>query len=83
MYTIISVHIKPVWAGKASTFFQICMVLSILLAPELMKLTGLWWYCTRLLWWMTGFWALMVTVVYILRGIRYIEKFESDTENQF
>jgi CDP-diacylglycerol--glycerol-3-phosphate 3-phosphatidyltransferase len=75
-----SVHIKPVWAGKVSTFFQICMVLSILLAPEMMKLTGLWWYWTRLLWWTTGFWALMVTVVYILRGIRYIEEF-NNTEN--
>jgi len=77
-----SVHIKPVWAGKVSTFLQVCMVLSILPAPELTNLTGLWWYWTRLIWWMTGFWALAVTVIYIWRGIRYIEEFEKEAEKQ-
>lgn len=36
------VHIQPVWAGKACTFFQICMVLSILLGPELAAAAGFW-----------------------------------------
>ena len=77
-----SVHIKPVWAGKASTFFQICMVLSILIAPEVSGQLERWPVCVHILWWMTGFWALMATFVYIWRGIRYIEQFESDAEKQ-
>ena len=77
-----SVHIKPVWAGKASTFFQICMVLSILIAPEMADWLKLWPLWVRIIWWTTGFWALMATFVYIWRGIRYIEAFESRTENQ-
>lgn len=70
-----NVHIKPVWAGKASTFFQICMVLAILLGPELTSILGFWPVFVRILWWLTGFWALMATFVYIWRGIRYIEQF--------
>ena len=77
-----SVHIKPVWAGKASTFFQICMVLSILIGPEVSGHLELWPVFVRILWWMTGFWALMATFVYIWRGIRYIERFESDTQKE-
>lgn len=75
-----SVHIKPVWAGKASTFFQICMVLSILLGPELSNVIAFWPIFVRILWWTTGFWALTATFVYIWRGIRYIERFGSDTQ---
>ena len=77
-----SVHIKPVWAGKTSTFFQICMVLSILVGPEVSGYLELWPVLVRMIWWTTGFWALMATFVYIWRGIRYIEEFESNTEKQ-
>ncbi len=78
-----SVHIKPVWAGKASTFFQICMVLSILIGPEVAAKMELWSPLVRILWWMTAFWALMATFVYIWRGVRYIERFESDSKKEF
>ncbi len=77
-----SVHIKPVWAGKASTFFQICMVLSILIGPDVSVQLKFWPLLVRLIWWTTGFWALMATFVYIWRGIRYIERFESEAEKQ-
>ena len=77
-----SVHIKPVWAGKASTFFQICMVLSILLGPEVSAYWEPWRVLVRIVWWTTGFWALLATFVYIWRGIRYIEQFESGAQNQ-
>ena len=70
-----NIHIKPVWAGKICTFFQICMVLSILLGPELSTVVAFWPIFVRILWWLTGFWALMATFVYIWRGIRYIEQF--------
>jgi CDP-diacylglycerol--glycerol-3-phosphate 3-phosphatidyltransferase len=74
------IHIKPVWAGKASTFFQICMVLFILIGPEMSDLWHGWPVWVRIVWWTTGFWALLATFVYIGRGIRYIEEFESKTE---
>ncbi|MBC8379620.1 MAG: CDP-alcohol phosphatidyltransferase family protein [Planctomycetes bacterium] len=77
-----SVHIKPVWAGKTSTFFQICMVLSILVGPEVSGYLELWPVLVRMIWWTTGFWALMATFVYIWRGIRYIEQFESEAPKQ-
>ena len=77
-----SVHIRPVWAGKASTFFQICMVLSILIGPEVSAQLKFWPLLVRMIWWTTGFWALMATFVYIWRGIRYIEQFENETEKQ-
>jgi len=77
-----SVHIKPVWAGKASTFFQICMVLSILIGPEMSAVLSVWPVLVRVIWWITALSALVATFVYIGRGIRYIEHFENDTEIQ-
>lgn len=76
------IHIRPVWVGKASTFFQICMVLSILLGPEINNIFGLWWYLVRILWWSTAVCAVIATFVYIRRGIRYIDQFESDEKVQ-
>lgn len=72
-----TIHIKPVWAGKASTFFQILMVSSILIGPEMTRLTAFWPIWTRIIWWLTAFLALTATFVYIYRGIRYIETFHS------
>lgn len=77
-----SVHIKPVWAGKASTFFQICMVISILIGPEVSALLKHWGIFVRMVWWTTGFCALVATFVYIWRGIRYIEEFENNAKKQ-
>ena len=77
-----SVHIKPVWAGKASTFFQICMVLSILIGPELSALWEPWHLLVRSIWWTTAISALVATFVYITRGIRYIEQFESKAKQE-
>jgi CDP-diacylglycerol--glycerol-3-phosphate 3-phosphatidyltransferase len=73
-----SIHIKPVWAGKASTFFQIVMVSSILIGPEMTRWLGFWPIWTRIVWWMTAFLAITATFVYICRGIRYIETFHSE-----
>lgn len=73
-------HIQPIWAGKASTVFQMLMVLSILPGPEMARWIEFWPIWTRIIWWMTGFWALMATFIYIVRGIRYIE--EPDRNDQ-
>jgi CDP-diacylglycerol--glycerol-3-phosphate 3-phosphatidyltransferase len=72
-----SVHIKPVWAGKASTFFQIVMVSSILIGPEMSRWLIFWPIWTRIVWWITAILAITATFVYIYRGIRYIEEFDN------
>ena len=71
------VHIRPVWAGKASTFLQIVTVFSILIAPEMENWTGFWRILTIVLYWATGLSAITATFVYIYRGIQYIETFGS------
>ncbi|MHC5082493.1 MAG: CDP-alcohol phosphatidyltransferase family protein [Planctomycetota bacterium] len=76
------VHIRPVWAGKVSTFFQILMVLSILTGPEMTQWVEFWPIFARIVWWMTAFWALMATIVYIRLGIRYIERFENNAKTE-
>ncbi|HOK95913.1 MAG TPA: CDP-alcohol phosphatidyltransferase family protein [Anaerohalosphaeraceae bacterium] len=70
-----SIYIQPVWVGKASTAFQILMVLSILMGPEMARGLEIWPLWTRIVWWITGLWALTATFIYIRRGIQYIESF--------
>jgi CDP-diacylglycerol--glycerol-3-phosphate 3-phosphatidyltransferase len=72
-----SIHIKPVWAGKISTLFQIIMVSSILIGPEMSRWFAFWPIWTRIVWWTTAFLAITATFVYIYRGIQYIETFHS------
>jgi CDP-diacylglycerol--glycerol-3-phosphate 3-phosphatidyltransferase len=69
------VHIRPVWAGKVSTFLQILMVFSILIGPEMLQWLSAWQYIARFIWWSAALCAGIATVIYIYRGIRYIEKF--------
>ncbi|MFZ9033275.1 MAG: CDP-alcohol phosphatidyltransferase family protein [Planctomycetota bacterium] len=71
------VHIKPVCAGKVSTFLQITMVFSILIGPEMSRWIICWHFIASAISWSTGFCAMMATLVYIYRGIRYIDEFGS------
>jgi phosphatidylglycerophosphate synthase len=77
----VQVHIRPVWAGKASTFLQIVMVSSILIGPEAAVWIRFWPLVTAIIWWATGFCAVLATFVYIYRGIRYIEDFHNTQNN--
>ena len=72
----LDVHIKPVAPGKTSTFFQLSMVLAILIAPEMVSVAGWWRYFLPFLWWGTASLAILSTFVYIRAGIRYIEEFQ-------
>jgi cardiolipin synthase (CMP-forming) len=72
-----SIHIKPVLAGKISTMFQIIMVSSILVGPEMSRWLAFWSIWTRIIWWTTAILAITATFVYIYRGIQYIETFHS------
>lgn len=69
------VHIRPVWAGKTSTFLQIIMVFSILIGPEATLWMGIWPSVVAVICWATGFCAMVATFVYIYHGIQYIEAF--------
>ena len=71
------VHIRPVWAGKVSTFLQVVMVFSVLIGPEAALLIAIWPVITAWICWATGLCAMVATFVYIYRGIRYIEEFGS------
>jgi CDP-diacylglycerol--glycerol-3-phosphate 3-phosphatidyltransferase len=79
-FLTVQVHIHPVWVGKASTFLQIIMVFSILIGPEAAVWVHFWPLLTEIIWWSTGFCAVVATFVYIYRGIRYIEAFHN-TQN--
>jgi len=76
-FLTVQIHIHPVWAGKASTFLQIVMVSSILVGPEMAAWISFWPVFTEVIWWATGFCAVLATFVYIYRGIRYIEDFHN------
>ncbi|MHC4290991.1 MAG: CDP-alcohol phosphatidyltransferase family protein [Planctomycetota bacterium] len=78
----VQIHIRPVLAGKASTFFQIMMVSSVLIGPEMASWLGFWPIVTAIIWWAAGFCAVVATFVYIYRGIRYIEEFHSTQVNE-
>ena len=69
------VHIRPVWAGKVSTFLQVVMVFSVLIGPEAALLIAIWPVITAWICWATGLCAMVATFVYIYRGIRYIDEF--------
>ena len=71
------VHIRPVWAGKVSTFLQVVMVFSVLIGPEAARLVTIWPVITAWICWTTGLCAMVATFVYIYRGIRYIDEFGS------
>lgn len=71
------VRIQPVWAGKLSTFFQLLMVFCVLLSPEAALWISGWRYFVSGLWTLTGFMAVAATAIYIWKGIRYIEQFET------
>lgn len=80
-FLIVQIHIHPIWAGKVSTFLQIVMVSSILVGPEMAEWISFWPFLTSIVWWSTGFCAILATFVYIYRGIRYIEHFDDMQNN--
>lgn len=76
------VRIVPVFAGKAATFLQLVMVLSILISPEMERWIPNWPAGVRGIWTLTAGAAVLATVIYIWGGIRYIEEFEEDIEKE-
>ncbi len=74
--TTFQVRIVPVFAGKLATFLQLSMVTAILIAPEVCSVFAAWVYFIKFLWWAAAGCAVLTTLVYIRKGMRYIEEFE-------
>ena len=75
------VYIVPVFIGKLTTFLQSAMITAILIAPEVSRAIPGWTYFTRFLWWSVAGTAVFATLVYIRKGIVYIEQYESSQNN--
>jgi cardiolipin synthase len=72
-------RISALWAGKLATFMQLVMVASILIGPEMTRLTPLWAYWVRIIWWSAAISAILAATVYIISGLRYIGRFEQQS----
>jgi len=72
------IFIVPVLIGKIATVLQLSMIAAILIAPEISGLFPGWVWFLRLLWWSAAGTAVLATLVYIRRGIRYIGEYEQD-----
>jgi cardiolipin synthase len=75
------VHVEPITAGKAGAFCQLSMVAAILIAPDIFPHFPQWIWVMRFFWWSAAVLAVIVTLVYIRGGIRYIDEFEEKTKS--
>ncbi|MBN1393027.1 MAG: CDP-alcohol phosphatidyltransferase family protein [Sedimentisphaerales bacterium] len=71
-------YIAPALVGKTATALQLSMVTGILIAPEVSGFLPGWIWVLRLLWWSAAVTAVLTTLVYIRKGIRYIEQYEQN-----
>jgi cardiolipin synthase len=83
VYLITSkIHIAPVFVGKLATTLQLSMVAGILIGPEVSGILPGWIWFLRILWWSAAGTAILVTLIYIRNGSRYIEAYEQNLANK-
>ena len=83
VYLITSkIHIAPVFVGKLATTLQLSMVTGILIGPEASSILPGWIWFLRILWWSAAGTAILVTLIYIRNGSRYIEAYEQNLANK-
>ena len=83
VYLITSkIHIAPVFVGKLATTLQLSMVAGILIGPEVSSMLPGWIWFLRILWWSAAGTAILVTLIYIRDGSRYIEAYEQNLANK-
>jgi CDP-diacylglycerol--glycerol-3-phosphate 3-phosphatidyltransferase len=83
VYLITSkIHIAPVFIGKIATTLQLSMVTGILIGPEISSILPGWIWFLRILWWSAAGTAILVTLIYIRDGSRYIEAYEQSLANK-
>ena len=76
------IHIAPVFIGKLATTLQLSMVTGILIGPEISIVLPGWIWFLRFLWWSAAGTAILVTLIYIRDGSRYIEAYEQNLANK-
>ncbi|MBN1126124.1 MAG: CDP-alcohol phosphatidyltransferase family protein [Sedimentisphaerales bacterium] len=72
------IHIRTVAPGKLATILQLTLVGAILIRPEFVTWLPAWAAFIRLLIWAVAILAVLVMLVYIRGGIRYIEEFSEN-----
>jgi len=83
VYLITSkIHIAPVFVGKLATTLQLSMVAGILIGPEVSSILPDWIWFLRFLWWSAAGTAILVTLIYIRDGSRYIGAYEQNLANK-
>jgi CDP-diacylglycerol--glycerol-3-phosphate 3-phosphatidyltransferase len=76
------IRIAPVFIGKLATALQLSMVAGILIAPEVLRVFPGWIWLLRTIWWSAAGSAILVALIYIRNGIRYIEEYEQKQANK-
>jgi CDP-diacylglycerol--glycerol-3-phosphate 3-phosphatidyltransferase len=70
------IRIVPVFIGKLATTLQLAMVTAILIAPEASIPIKGWIWFLRFLWWSAAATAVAATLIYIRKGIIFVNEFE-------
>lgn len=68
--------IVPMMTGKIATVLQLSMVVSILIAPDILPHWAGYEFFVRGLWWATSIMAILTMVVYTRNGTRFLNEFE-------
>jgi CDP-diacylglycerol--glycerol-3-phosphate 3-phosphatidyltransferase len=76
------VRIVPAKIGKAATAIQLALVASFLVAPDMVKIAPWWRLFLQVLWWSAAITAILATLIYIRKGIRYIEEFDQQVSRR-
>jgi phosphatidylglycerophosphate synthase len=69
-------RIVPVVPGKISTTLQLCMVLAVLISPDVTPQIPAFASFVRFLWWATAAMAIVTIIVYTRKGTRHVLEFE-------
>ena len=68
--------IVPVMPGKISTTLQLCLVLAVLISPDVTPHVPNFATFVRLLWWATATMGVITIIVYTRKGTRHVLEFE-------
>lgn len=75
-FTTSKIFISPSWAGKWCTLAQLCMVIAVLISPDLPG--SLSYYFPRVFWWFASVLAVAAIISYYRIGHRFIARHERE-----
>ncbi len=70
------IHIVPCQEGKISTTLQLCMVLGILISPEVIRIFSAFVYVIQFLWWLCALMAVLTIIAYTRKGAKFVNEYE-------